>query len=250
MPEGSEIKIITDYLNEKLENKAIYDIQFYSGQYEDIEPEGYEDIEKFFPLLVEGVYCKGKLIYFSLFNENKRFYILHSIRLNGNWDTLDKPNKRWCFQLDEGEKLYFYDSSCMCTLKFIDNEEELKSTLETLGPDIFSEDFNLSFWREKINEHKNKNITTFLMDQNIISGIGNYIKSEALFYSKISPLRKVGSLTDTESEKLFEGIRIVSRFSYMVGDIESNLQIYGKKTAKKTKTPDGRMTYWDEKVQT
>lgn len=249
MPEGPEIKIITDYLSETLENKVIYDIQFCSGQYLEEYPEGYTDIEKYFPLLIEGVYCKGNLIYFSLFNETKRFYILHTIRLNGFWDTELKKDIRWYFLLDNDEKFYFYDSSCLCTLKFVDNEEILKENLESLGPDILSEDFSLTYWKAKVNDNKNKNVTCFLMDQTLFSGIGNIIKSEALFYAKISPNRKVGTLTENESEKLFEGIRIVSRFSYIVGDIETNLQIYGKKNAQKLKTPDGRITHWDEKIQ-
>lgn len=249
MTEGPEIKLITDYLNEKLENRALVDIHFCSGQYEDSFPDGFENIEEFFPLLFEGVYCKGKLIYFTLFNENKRFYILQDILLNGYWDTEERIGKRWYFLLDNHEKLFFYDNSMLCTLKFIDNEEEIKEALSSIGPDIFSDEFTLSYWKGKIRENENKNITTFLMDQNIISGIGNYIKSEALYYAKVSPMRKVGSLTDLESEKLFEGIRIVSRFIYIVGDIEANLQIYGKQHAKRTKTPDGRITHWDEKVQ-
>ena len=41
-----------------------------------------------------------------------------------------------------------------------------------------------------------------LTDQEIISGCGNYIKSEALYYVKISPLRKVSTLTQKEIELL------------------------------------------------
>jgi formamidopyrimidine-DNA glycosylase len=249
MPEGPEIKMVADYLSEKLDNKIIRDIHFCSGQYEKIDPDNYDKIYNNFPLLVEDVYSKGKIIYITLYNENKRFYILHSLRLNSYWDTLEQIEKRWYLLLDGGEKIFFYDSSCLSTLQFIDNEKEFQKAIDSLGPDILTEDFNLAFWRKALKENKNKNITVFLMDQSIMSGIGNIIKSEALFYAKVSPLRKVSSLSDYESEKIFEGIRIISRFSYIVGDLNANLQIYGKKNAIKIKTPDGYITHIDEKVQ-
>jgi formamidopyrimidine-DNA glycosylase len=102
------------------------------------------------------------------------------------------------------------------------------------------------------------------MSQNIISGIGNYIKAEALYYAKVSPLRKTGSLNDTEAEKLFEGIRIIPRVAYNKngmsirdyanskgekGTYVGDLKIYAQPHAKKTKTSDGRMTHWDPDVQ-
>ena len=102
------------------------------------------------------------------------------------------------------------------------------------------------------------------MNQKIISGCGNYIKAEALYYAKISPLRKIGSLTQSESDKLFEALRIIPRIAYNYkglsikdytdqygekGTYENELKIYGRKDAKRTKTSDGRITHWDPTVQ-
>ena len=102
------------------------------------------------------------------------------------------------------------------------------------------------------------------MNQGIISGCGNYIKAEVLYYAGISPLRKVGSMTEEESDKLFEGLRIIPRISYnhkglslrdyadhngKKGYYEAKLRVYGQKYAKRTKTSDGRTTYWDPHKQ-
>jgi len=133
-----------------------------------------------------------------------------------------------------------------------------------LGPDILTDSFTLPKWRTLCASHGNKNITAFMMDQNIICGCGNYIKAEALHYSKISPLRKVKSLSDGEIEKLYEALRVIPRIAYNnkglslrdytdhngnKGFHEFQLSIYGKKQATKTKTADGRTTYWDPKIQ-
>ena len=127
-----------------------------------------------------------------------------------------------------------------------------------------SREFSLPLFRELVNTYSNRNITSVVMDQEVISGCGNYIKAEVLYYAKISPLRKIGSLSNREIELLFEGLRIIPRISYNQWDLiikdcndgdedchyhTKDLKVYGKIDAKQTKTPDGRITYWYPKVQ-
>jgi DNA-formamidopyrimidine glycosylase len=264
MPESAEVKLTTEFLRQSLCENIINNWEFTSGQYSNKNPEGFEHFVNSLPLIVEDVNCKGKFIYFTCFNDKGKFYILHSMRLTGSWRNQPDPYSRWFIELNNGRKIWFHDSRCLATLKFTDNEKELQEYLNKLGPDILTDEFNLTVWKKLLTEHKNKNITSFIMDQNIIAGCGNYIKAEALYYSKISPLRKVNSLTEIESEKLFEALRIIPRCAYLnkglstrdytdhngkKGFYEFELKIYGKKWATKTKTPDGRTTYWDEKVQ-
>lgn len=264
MPESAEVKLTTEFLNNAIGNKVITGWSFTSGQYLNKDPEGFEEFFESLPLLVEEVRCKGKFIYMCCFNEYKKFYILHSMRLTGSWRNQQDVHCRWFVELENGRKVWFHDSRCLATLKFTTDEKELSSYLSKLGPDILTEDFTLAIWKKLIQEHKNKNITAFLMDQEIIAGCGNYIKAEALYYSKISPMRKVGSLSELEGEYLFEALRVIPRQAYInkglstddyvdkngrKGFQEFHLKIYGKKSAKRTKTADGRTTYWDDKVQ-
>lgn len=266
MPESAEVKLTTDYLKQRLENKAITNWVFTSGQYQDKNPEGFDEFEENLPLIVENVECKGKLIYITTFNEDGYFYILHSLRMTGRWQDYEDSNCRWNVELDNGkDTLWFRNPRCFATLKFTPNKSILENTLKELGPDILTAEFSLDVWNEMLIEHKNKNITSFLMNQNIISGIGNYIKAEALHYAKISPLRKTGSLKTSEALKLYEGIRIIPRIAYnknglsisdyadskgIKGTYGDDLKIYGKSFAERTKTSDGRITHWDPKVQT
>jgi formamidopyrimidine-DNA glycosylase len=132
-----------------------------------------------------------------------------------------------------------------------------------------SEDLTLPVWNQILKKHPNQNVCVFLMDQHNISGVGNYIKAEALYYSGISPLRKIGSLSELESDRLYEGVRLIPRLAYnnrnwkkqeggpyiLPGPTGSSrsetfqLHIYGQSFATKTKTPDGRTTYWDPSKQ-
>jgi len=264
MPESAEVKLTAEYLNSVLENKVIFNWVFTSGQYEEKSPRGFDVFEKALPLLVQEVGCKGKLIYFILHNEYQTFYILHSLRMSGRWQEMEDEYCRWYVTLDDCKTLWFRNPRCLATLEFTDDEKVFNGMMNKLGPDILTSEFNLPTWKQLVQKHRNKNITSFLMDQHIISGCGNYIKAEALYYAGVSPLRKVGTLTDPESEKLFEGICIIPRMAYNYnglsiqnyadkngkkGTYEFNLKIYGKKDAKRTKTPDGRTTYWDPEKQ-
>lgn len=265
MPESAEVKLTTDYLLSKLENKVINDWVFLSGQYEDKNPKGFDEFERNLPLIVENVQCKGKFIYFTLYNENGYFYIMHSLRMTGRWQDYEDKHCRWYIEIaDNDEVLWFRNPRCFATLEFTSCQSELQKALDALGPDILTNDFNLNIWKSLIEKHKGKNITSFLMNQNIISGIGNYIKAEALYYAKISPRRKIGSLKEIEQEKLFEAVRIIPRVAYNRGGLSirdyassdgtkgsygDDLKIYGKVEAEKIKTPDGRITYWDSSVQ-
>ena len=47
------------------------------------------------------------------------------------------------------------------------------------------------------------------MDQKIISGVGNYVKSGSLYESAIGPHRTIDSLSEEELKKLFNEIKYV-----------------------------------------
>ena len=262
MPEGPEVRITIDFLNKVLKNKTINLLTFCGGKYTDIRPTGYNNFDKFLPATVKDVACKGKFIYFTLFKKEgeseQYYYILHSLMLTGRWQK-NYDDKCKCFiELDNGFTIWFRDTRSFATFSFTNERKVLDDKLNKLGPDIMTRDFTLDYFKNTIAKFPNRNITSFLMDQSLFSGIGNYIKAEVLYYSNISPLRKMKDLSDSDIELLHEGIRIIPRISYNNkgvtlrdfadenGNTTKNLlHVYGKKTAKRTKTPDGRTTYWD-----
>jgi formamidopyrimidine-DNA glycosylase len=108
------------------------------------------------------------------------------------------------------------------------------------------------------------------MDQTLVSGVGNYVKAEALYLSKISPHRLVSSLSNNELHNLNVATRsvLVNSFdsggatlqSYKdfygeAGDATQRFAVYGRKIDPKgqeiikEQTKDGRTTYWAPTVQ-
>ena len=264
MPEGPECRLTVDFLHDKLCGKIIDKWIFCGGKYTDNYPKGYESFDTFLPAKVEEVSCKGKFIYFILSKNKEKYYIFHSLMLTGRWQNEHDDYCKCFIETENNKTIWFRDTRGFGTFYFTNSVEELELKLNTLGPDIMKPEFKLDKFKALVKKYNNRNITAFLMDQEVISGCGNYIKAEVLYYAKISPCRKTGNLKDNETELLYEALRIIPRLSYNnqgltlrdytdedgnKGTYTKNLKIYGNKKAKKTKTADGRTTYWDPKYQ-
>ena len=70
---------------------------------------------------------------------------------------------------------------------------------------------------EKLSRHRNSAIKATILDQTVICGLGNIYADEALFTSQIHPLRKSGSLTKNETERLLVAARQVMEASIASG---------------------------------
>jgi formamidopyrimidine-DNA glycosylase len=247
--EGPECRMFVELLNRTLKGKNVKEWVFSGGKYTDSFPKGYDEFDKNLPMTVNEVSCKGNFIYFTLTNKDDiEYYILNQIIMSGVWTKNHDKSCKWFLELDNDKTVWFRDIDDLSTLEFTKNKKTLTNKLNSFGPDIMRDNFHLKDFKKKIVKFSNKNITSFLMDKSIISGCGNHIKCEALYYASVSPLRKSGTLNVREIELIYEGLRIISRLCYNNGD-KKTLQIYKKKLANVTKTPDGRLTYWNKKKQ-
>jgi formamidopyrimidine-DNA glycosylase len=109
----------------------------------------------------------------------------------------------------------FSDNSCLIyndprRFGLIDlvTKEKLKEhkMIKNLGPEPFEKDFNAKYLQEKL-ENKKINIKTAMMNNSIVVGIGNIYINEALFASKISPLRKSCEFSFLELKQLISNIK-------------------------------------------
>lgn len=85
-----------------------------------------------------------------------------------------------------------------------------------LGIEPLNKDFTFKKFQKIMSNYKT-NIKKFIMDSNIICGIGNIYASEILFLSKISPLRKTETITLNEQKDLFRNIKIVLEKAISLG---------------------------------
>ena len=95
-------------------------------------------------------------------------------------------------------------------LQFTTDDPASKEPIRSLGPDGLSNDFDMAKVKSNLKYKSMKNtnllIADALLDQQIVSGIGNIYKSEILFLNKIYPFKKVNSLSGYDLNKIINDI--------------------------------------------
>lgn len=267
MPEGPELKIICDNLNNYLSNKSIHKLTINSGRYfpESRHPEHYQDFINSLPLRIIDISVKGKLLYFILENN---WIILNTMGMSGKWTKHHQNHCHITLEYDNGKTLWFCDIRRFGTIKFLKSIEQLDKKLKSLGPDMLSGDVTFEDFEKIAQKYPNKYVTQFMMDQKIISGCGNYIKAESLYRAMISPHKKMNQINNKDLLTLFNQIKYVINASYQsqgatIANFENvdketggfTFLVYGRNTDDfghtiiHETTQDGRTTHWVEEIQ-
>lgn len=264
MPEGPEIKIISEELDsmffEKLclnviinERSRYFDEQLFHSDYSFTDNIFEVDKE------LISVYSVGKKIIFNFGN----LLFISSCLMNGRW-VFEKP-KNWslCIRFEDAN-LYYHDFSKQSLFSIVDtNSENHKRIMKDVGEDYA--EINFATFLEKIsrNRIKNKQIQDFLMDQREFSGVGNYLKSEILYRSRIDPRKHLSEFSEDDFKKIFKQIKRTLRDSYRSGGFTLatycspsgkigtfEVSVYGKisdpygNRVEKINDKQNRITYW------
>lgn len=230
MPELPEVQTIVDDLNKKVKGLAITDIWTGWQKYFKRSKGGFEGFKKEVKnKRIEKVWRLGKNIIFDLSGDRKM--LIHQKMtghlLIGRWRI--KNNKPVALEkgplaekvndyihaifylsggpsskVGAGKMMGFSDlrkfgKILVTEKKDFNNLEDVKN----IGPDPLKPGFKFKDFKNLIAKKRGP-IKKVLMDQNIISGIGNIYADEILFVSKIHPLTKTESLDDKELKIIFK----------------------------------------------
>jgi len=91
---------------------------------------------------------------------------------------------------------------------WLDSEQQQDQYLLKLGPEPLTDSFNAEYLFEKAQSRKVP-IKTFIMNNDIVVGVGNIYANEALFMAKILPMTHAGKLTLSQYETLVDAIKLV-----------------------------------------
>ena len=104
--------------------------------------------------------------------------------------------------LSNGKELRYNDTRKFGTFHLYSKDEYDKvGPLTRVGPEPFDKMVTLEYMKEKLSG-KTQAIKTKLLDQSIISGLGNIYVDEVLFHSRIHPQRTPASLSDDEIQAI------------------------------------------------
>jgi len=113
-------------------------------------------------------------------------------------------------------KIIYNDPRRFGFFKLFNNTNDLNLYFKNLGPEPFNKKFTFNYLVNKI-KNKKKNIKNILLDQNIISGLGNIYVNEILYYSKIDPKKKGVELSKDEIHKIIKYSKLVLKLAIKFG---------------------------------
>lgn len=161
--------------------------------------------------IVERAEARGKhlLIWFS-----GDLVLRTHMRMHGSWHIY-RPGERW--QRPRRDMRIVIETAAMHAVAFRVPVAEFVTARELanhdpvagLGPDPLSDAFRAEDALDRMLAHGDAEIADVLLDQTVISGIGNVYKSEVLFGARVNPFARVAALT---RDQLAEIVVVAMRF--------------------------------------
>lgn len=271
MPELPEVETVKKQLNNHLKNKKIISIKInYPRIFEN------QDIEKISEEIknetINEIQRKGKWLIYVLDN----YYLLSHLRMEGKYlyrklnDNIEK-HELVIFNINNEFELRYRDTRKFGRMYLIKKEDITKPNhLTKLGKEPWDKDLTPSYLKEKF-KNKTLPIKSVLLDQSIITGIGNIYADEILFLSKINPHKKAEYLEEKELTSIIDNtkkvlelaiekggttIRTYTSEEGVHGTFQDNLLVHGVKGNCKVCSEKiiidkigGRSTYYCPKCQ-
>jgi endonuclease-8 len=221
---------------------------------------------------VESVSSRGKHLLMALSGD---LVLRTHMRMNGSWHIY-RPGERW--RKPERDMRVLLATAEIIAVgfnipvaEFLSRAELLRHPqLARLGPDLAADDFDREEALRRLRALAETPIGDALLDQRAVAGIGNVLKSEVLFVSKVDPFAAVGHLSDDTMARIVDEGRRLMKMSVLdrtatlspaigrrtTGSLDpfQKLWVYGRggRPCRKCGTPirsrhsgtDARLTYW------
>jgi len=244
MPELPEVETIKNTLKELVIDKEIQDVTIH---WPNIIKK--PDDTELFRMMLKGqtfrdLGRKGKFILFYLDD----YVLVSHLRMEGKYqvtppdDPVDK-HTHVIFSCTDGEELRYHDVRKFGTMHlFLKGEEFIHPPLNKLGPDPFENHFTFDYFYKKMKK-TDRFVKIVLLDQAIVSGLGNIYVDEILFKAGVHPLSRASKLTKKEIRSIYEGcietidaavklggttIRSYVNSQGEMGMFQQNLFVYGQ----------------------
>lgn len=204
MPELPEVHTIAEDLKKKVIGSQIVEV-YYTGEGQKLISKSGQDLRNSLEgERIKSIERRAKYLILNL-SENKK--LIFHLKLTGQIlvrKSTQPPDEftRLVLKLEDGRQIRFADRNGFGEVVLAENIEEINANL---GPEPF-EISNKKFYDSLLQSGKGT-IKESLLDQKLISGVGNIYVDESLYFAGINPFRVPGALSLNETTKLLNSIK-------------------------------------------
>jgi len=209
-----EKRLRTTVLKEEIREAAVWEPivlrMGVPGSFTDVLPgKEIRGLHRYGPFLVFALPPLEMIVHFMLAG----FFRL-DVRQAGREQVLRRMSREHCFSLRLGDRqeLQYFDSRRMGKVYVIEaGATAVIPGYDTQGVDLLSPEFTLELFRGQIRGRRHQ-VRVFLMDQSILSAIGNAYADEILFTAGIHPKTRCDQLKLQQVDRLYRSVVSVLRW--------------------------------------
>ncbi|MFC0361130.1 DNA-formamidopyrimidine glycosylase [Enterococcus canintestini] len=154
---------------------------------------------------IETINRRGKYLIFELSN----YELISHLRMEGKYEFFSAEKNaevtkhtHVIFHFNDGSQLQYRDVRKFGRMELVlKGEAQNFKSIAQLGPEPTPETFKLAAFKENLAKTK-REIKPALLDQKMVTGLGNIYVDEALWQAKIHPMQPCDTLTDLEIKQL------------------------------------------------
>jgi formamidopyrimidine-DNA glycosylase len=206
MPELPEVETIKQHLRELVVGSLITQVEVLDpGLVEQPSTEEFErELEG---ARISGARRRAKHLIVELDSGN---FLVFQLKIGGQLllvPPVEEPKTALMLvlHLDGERRLFLRDETGFTRARLLD-AGELEERLSSLGPEPLEEQFGWGYLPRKIGSRRAQ-IKPLLLDQKVVSGIGNIYVDEILYDARLHPRRKANTLSEGEWKALYDAIR-------------------------------------------
>ena len=242
MPELPEVETVKRGLEEFIINESIKEV--YLSKFSLRFPWPKDFVSRIVGQKIISIKRRAKYIIVGLSNN---YSIIAHLGMSGSYKVLKKDEKQDYIILKhdhliidlDNYKIIYNDPRRFGYIDLTNQDPETHKFLSSLGPEPLSNYFNADNLAETL-LNKNKPIKNTLLDQSIVSGLGNIYVCEALFRSNINPKKNCSTLVTSKGKPRKNLIFLVEKINEVIKEaIEA-----GGSSLKDFSNTSGKMGYF------
>ena len=218
MPELPEVETVKRGLEEFIINESIKEV--YLSKFNLRFPWPKDFVSKIIGKKIVYIKRRAKYIIIGL---SDNYSIIAHLGMSGSYKVLKKGEVKDYIILKHDHliidldnfKIVYNDPRRFGYIDLTNQDPETHKFLSSLGPEPLSNYFNADNLAETL-LNKNKPIKNTLLDQNIVSGLGNIYVCEALFRSKINPKKNCSKLVTSKGKPRKNLILLVKKINEVI----------------------------------